>query len=126
MASEARYLLDTNICLYLLDGHSPQAARRLAVCEPGQVVTSSVCLAEILLRLSAEQAPVLQIFLRQIAVVSFDEDAARAYARQPFKRARFDRLIGAHAYALGLILVTANTRDFTDIPGLPIEDWTRE
>lgn len=126
MASEARYLLDTNVCLYLLDGNSPLAARRLAMCEPGTVITSSICLAEILLRLSAAETPVLRMFLNQIAVVSFDEEAARAYARQPFKRARFDRLIGAHACSLRLTLVTANTRDFTDIPGLLIEDWTRE
>lgn len=65
---------------------------------------------------------------RLIPVQSFDRSAAEAYGRiariAGFRRASFDRLIGAHALSLGLTLITANERDFADIPGLKVENWT--
>ncbi len=51
--------------------------------------------------------------------------AADAYARLPFKRRSFDRLIAAHAVAAGLTLITRNVADFADVPELVVEDWTR-
>ena len=54
----------------------------------------------------------------------FDAEAARVYARVPFRRGKFDRLIGAHALALGLTVITSNEADFADIPGLRVENWT--
>lgn len=68
---------------------------------------------------------VIDIFFRTFPVLPFDEDAARAFALVPFRRAKFDRLIAAHALALKLTLVTANAADFRDVPGLDVEDWTR-
>jgi tRNA(fMet)-specific endonuclease VapC len=41
------------------------------------------------------------------------------------RRRDFDRLIGAHALAMDCTLVTANSSDFSDIPGLSLENWTR-
>lgn len=67
---------------------------------------------------------VLDAFIAEIPVLDFDQAAGRAYARLPFKRGRFDRLIGAHALSRGLILVTNNEQDFADIPGLKVENWT--
>ena len=58
-------------------------------------------------------------------LLPFDEAAVRAYAALPFRRGSFDRLIAAHALALDLTLVTSNVRDFADIPGLLVENWTR-
>jgi tRNA(fMet)-specific endonuclease VapC len=55
----------------------------------------------------------------------FDDAAARAYARMPFRRGRFDRLLAAHALSLDATVVTNNLSDFADIPGLKVEDWTR-
>jgi tRNA(fMet)-specific endonuclease VapC len=60
-----------------------------------------------------------------IPVVPFDEAAAKAYARVPFKRGKLDRLIAAHAVALDLTLVTNNEVDFADVDGLKIENWAR-
>jgi len=67
---------------------------------------------------------VLDGFLEEIILLPFDESAARAYARLPFKRVSFDRLIAAHALSLGLTLVTSNETDFADVPGLKVENWT--
>ena len=66
----------------------------------------------------------------QIAVLPFDAAASPAYGNlfQHVRKRRnsFDRLIAAHAHALaiGATLVTANGRDFTDVPGLVVEDWS--
>ncbi|MEO9129659.1 MAG: PIN domain-containing protein, partial [Sphingomonas sp.] len=67
---------------------------------------------------------VLEAFVGEIPILDFDEAAARAYATLPFRRGRFDRLLAAHALSLGAVLVTNNERDFADIPGLVVENWT--
>ncbi|WP_375402843.1 PIN domain-containing protein [uncultured Sphingomonas sp.] len=63
--------------------------------------------------------------IRRFPLLPFDEAAAEQYAWLAFKRGSFDRLIAAHGLALGLPVVTANTRDFHNIPGLKIENWTK-
>ena len=91
-------------------------------------MTSSIAYAEIAWGSWNGRLPPLFFldgFAREVAVMPFDELAARQYARLPFKRGSFDRLIGAHALALGLVLVTNNEADFADIPDLQIENWTR-
>jgi tRNA(fMet)-specific endonuclease VapC len=58
-----------------------------------------------------------------VAPLPFDLNAAAAYARLPFRRARFDRLIAAHALSKGLTLITNNESDFSDVVGLTVENW---
>lgn len=86
---------------------------------------SSITLAEIGVAYGdrVAEAEDLQALLVEVDVLPFDRRAAEAYAHLPFRRARFDRLIAAHASALGLTLVTNNERDFADIPGLTVENW---
>ena len=126
--TEARFLLDTNSLVYLAERLSPSVIHRAEQCRPGELVTSSIAFAEFArgvdwLRPHAETTAAR--FFHDIVVLPFDQQAARAYASIPFKRHRFDRLIAAHALSLGLTLVTANLRDFSDIPNLRVEDWTR-
>src|SRR3546814_11281224 len=66
----------------------------------------------------------LEAFIEAIPLLPFDEAAAREYARLPFKRARFDRLLAAHASSLGVAIITNNESDFADVPGLAVENWT--
>lgn len=120
------FLLDTNICIYLLGGNAPEAKKRIEQCEPGNLATSSVAFAEVMvgartLRAISEARDLFGL----VTVLPFDEVAATAYAGLPFRRGSFDRLIAAHALSLGLTLVTNNPRDFVDVPGLKIENWTR-
>jgi tRNA(fMet)-specific endonuclease VapC len=63
--------------------------------------------------------------LEIITPLPFDVRAALRFAEIPFHRGRSDRLIAAHTLALGLILVTNNEKDFADVAGLMIENWTR-
>ncbi|MCW3835692.1 type II toxin-antitoxin system VapC family toxin [Sphingomonas canadensis] len=120
-------LLGTDMCLYALAGSHPRLRERLEDREPGSVAISAVTLAEIALGSANGKAPpveVLDAFVEQIILLDFDGAAAWAYASLPFRRGRFDRLLGAHALSLGAVLVTDNERDFADIPGLQIENWT--
>jgi tRNA(fMet)-specific endonuclease VapC len=122
------YLLDTNSCIYLLARARPALEARVSVCEPGSVGLSAIVCAELMRGFSdAEESKMslLQRFLALFPVAPFDQVAAAAYARVPFRRGKLDRLIAAHALALGATLVTNNERDFADVPGLKVENWTR-
>jgi tRNA(fMet)-specific endonuclease VapC len=125
--TEPRFLLDSNICIYHLKGASAPLATRL-VEQLDEVAVSAIAYAEVMLGVaegSGVEAQAARHFFEQVPVVSFDRAAADAYARQSFRGARFDRLIAAHALALGATLVTANEGDFADIKGLDLENWTR-
>jgi tRNA(fMet)-specific endonuclease VapC len=124
----ALYLLDTNSCIYLLARVRPALEARVSRCEPGSVGLSAIVCAELALGF-ADAADnlkrMLDRFLTVFPVAPFDERAARAYARVPFSRGNLDRLIAAHALALDATLVTNNLRDFSDVPNLKVENWTR-
>ena len=127
VVAETLYFLDSNICIYLLKGLSPEAGRRLSHARPGSVVISSVSLAEIMVGLSPDDGPALaamEKFLAAVPSAAFDEAAARMFGRLGFRRGKFDRLIAAHILSRDAVLVTNNERDFAGIEGLKIENWT--
>ena len=126
--TEPRYLFDSNSCIYVIEGLSERLRQRVEQCRPDEIVTSAIVYAEVGRGVDPGDARAVANFQRLFAVipiVAFDDAAARAYARVPFRRARFDRLIAAHALALDLTVVTSNMNDFNDVPGLRCEDWTR-
>lgn len=123
-----RYLLDSNIIIFLVTNGDERVVRRAAECDEGDIVTSSIALAEVAYGSSNDRPPVferLRAFVEEVPVLNFDYKAAITYSTLPFKRASFDRLIAAHALSHDLTLVTHNTRDFVDIPGLRVENWTQ-
>jgi tRNA(fMet)-specific endonuclease VapC len=131
--TELSHLLDTNVCIDFLLGRSAPLAQRMAA-SLGALAVSAVTAAELRVgsRMSADpdgDMRRIDTFLSLMQVVAFDDAASHIYAnvvRQVGVRRRgFDRLIGTQALALGLILVTRNDRDFADIPGLKVEDWTQ-
>ncbi len=122
-----RYLIDANIAVYAMDLGHERLTGRIAACEVGAIGISTISFAEVAYGTYVGKAPppeVLDAFIAAIPLVAFDEGAARAYARLPFKRARFDRLLAAHALSIGATVITANFADFIDVPGLAVEDWT--
>lgn len=124
-----RYLLDSNVAIYAMIDADGSVSRRIAECEPGDLAISAISFAEIALGTNAQRPPppeVLAAFVAAIPVLPFGFEAAQAYAALPFHRARFDRLIAAHALSIGAVVVTANLADFDDVPGLQVEDWTQE
>ena len=122
-----KYLLDTNIIVALTVSEDENVILRAAQCDAGDMVTSSIALAEVAFGTEQGQPPTmeaLRAFVEEVHVLDFDYKAALAYAQLPFKRASFDRLIAAHALSHGLIIVTRNEKDFADVPGLKVENWT--
>jgi tRNA(fMet)-specific endonuclease VapC len=122
-----RYLIDSDSAIYATSGAYPAMRDRLLNCEPGEIAISAISFAEITIGSNAGKLPspeVLEAFVRAIPILEFDESAARKYAQLPFKRARFDRLLAAHALSIDAIIVTNNEVDFADVPGLKVENWT--
>lgn len=129
-----KYMLDTNICIYLMKQQPPEVAVRFAQCYVGEVVISSITLAELEFGIvySGESKPqnrqALDRLLEDIPVAAFDAKSAAAYgpirlATKDKKRDALDKLIAAHAVALGVVLVTNNEGDFVGYPELKIENW---
>ena len=124
---EPLYLLDSNICVYLLEGLSDTARGRVEACHPGEVVTSAICLAEVMRgvdRTDGEAFAKAERLFKVIPPLDFGAAAALCHAGLPCRRHSFDRLIAAHALSAGLTLVTNNGADFADVPGLKVENWT--
>ncbi len=122
-----KYLLDSNIIVYLTMNSNAQVVRRAAECDEGDLVTSAVAYAEVAFGSVNALPPAveqLQAFVEEVPVLDFDYKAALAYATLPFKRGSFDRLIAAHALSHDLTLVTHNEKHFADVPGLKVENWT--
>lgn len=119
------FLIDTNICIYLLDGRGERVRQRFESSRRGEVVTSAIVRAEVMLGAKAkDQIDRAEALFAQVEALPFDARAADCYAKIPFFHGNLDRFIGAHALSLGLTLVTDNECDFEDIPGLRVENWT--
>lgn len=122
-----KYLIDADSAIYAMaEYHSPLTAR-MEQCAPGDIAISAISFAEIALGTHNGKPPpsgILDAFLAAIPMLPFDEPAAREYARLPFRRARFDRLLAAHALSIGATVITNNEDDFADVPGLKIENWS--
>ena len=129
-----QYLLDTNICIYLMRHQPPVVARRFAALRRGDVGLSVITLAELRYGVEAHAADhkrnerALDALLAEIPAVPFDAAAAKVYgviraAVRDRNRDALDRLIAAHAISAGLTLVTNDLTGFTGYPGLKIENW---
>jgi tRNA(fMet)-specific endonuclease VapC len=122
-----KYLIDANSAVYSMDVGNEALKARIAECDEGTIAISVISYAEVAYGTYIGKPPapeVLEAFIAAIPLLPFDETAAREYAKLPFKRARFDRLLAAHALSIGATVVTNNEFDFADVPGLKVENWT--
>ena len=128
-----RYMLDTNMCIYLMKNQPEQVARRFAECHVGDVVMSAITFAELEYGVAASankkrEHANLAALVEDIPVAPFDAAAASAYgpirfATRENKRDHLDKLIAAHAVSLKVMLVTNNLKDFAKYPGVRTENW---
>lgn len=121
------FMLDSNVVVAVSLAADNAVRRRMAEHDDGDFVISSVAYAEILhgsVRGKPPPMHELQAFIEEAPVLPFDYRAAQAYAKMPFKRASYDRLIAAHALSLGLTVITYNEKHFADVPGLKVQNWT--
>jgi tRNA(fMet)-specific endonuclease VapC len=128
-----RFMLDTNMCIYLMKNQPEQVAKRFAQCYVGDVVMSAVTYAEleygvVVSANRTRERRNLAALIEDIPVAAFDAAAATAYgpvreATRERKKDALDKLIAAHAIALDVILVTNNEHDFASYPGIRLENW---
>jgi tRNA(fMet)-specific endonuclease VapC len=131
-----RFMLDADICSYVMKRSPDLLLKRLEKVPVSDVCISVVTKSELLY--SVEVSPqqrqdeaALNAFLAYIEVLEFPDKASSHYAqiRAHLKKAGTmiegnDLLLAAHARSLGITLVTHNTREFSRIPKLAVEDWT--
>jgi tRNA(fMet)-specific endonuclease VapC len=131
----ARYLLDTNICIYISKHYPPEVRARFQQHPASDLAMSVVTLGE--LRFGAEKSQsrlrsmaVIEQLETLMAVLPLPVEAARIYGELQARLQRQGRPIGnndlwiaAHALAEGCVLVTNNTREFERVEGLMVENW---
>lgn len=131
------FLLDTDICSYIMKRSYPLLLQRVRVTSPDEVCISVVTKAELLY--GAEISPrreqdgvAVAAFLQQVRVLDLPAAAASHYAQIRAELKTNGTMIGAndlflaaHARCLGLVLVTNNTREFGRISALILENWTK-
>jgi tRNA(fMet)-specific endonuclease VapC len=131
-----RYMLDTNMCIYLMKNQPEQVAKRFAECYVGDVVMSAITFAELEYGVAvagnkARERRNLAALIDDIPVLAFDTAAASAYgpireASRERKKDHLDKLIAAHAVALDVVLVTNNEKNFAAYSGLKLENWLHD
>ncbi|WP_431820986.1 type II toxin-antitoxin system VapC family toxin [Burkholderia sp. F1] len=131
-----RYMLDTNMCIYLMKNQPEQVAKRFARYYVGDVVMSAITYAELEYGVTVCANPDrerrnLAALIEDIPVAPFGVAAARAYgpvreATRERKKGHLDKLIAAHAISLDVVLVTNNERDFAGYPAVRLENWLND
>ncbi len=129
------YLLDTNICIYLIKGKPQAVIDKLISLGSVQIFISAITLAELKYGVKKSSQPeknqeALKNFLTPFTVVAFDEPASVEYGivrgnleSKGTPIGPLDSLIAAHAKSLNITLVTNNSREFGRVEGLSIENW---
>jgi tRNA(fMet)-specific endonuclease VapC len=132
----SRFLLDTNIASYVIKGNVPAVRRHVAKAPMAQLAISAVTEGE--LRNRAARRPeatilrkIVDEFLVRVTILPWGSEAADRYGeiratleREGQQMGNLDMMIGAHALALGVVLVT-NDQAFRRIRKLHIEDWSK-
>ena len=130
-----RYLLDTNICIYLIKKHPSQLLERFRQHSPRDVAISTITLFE--LQYGAEKSQyrqrsedALAKFLLPLNLIDLDRSSAVEAAtiraqleKEGMPIGAYDLLIAGLARSLDMTLVTNNTREFERIAGLHLENW---
>lgn len=127
-------MLDTNICIYIINARPEKVLARFRQQRLGDIAISSVTAAELASGVaksgSVRNRQALEMFLSALEIQPFDESAIWHYGelRADLERlgqpiGALDTMIAAHALAIDTILVTNNTREFERVPGLRLENW---
>jgi tRNA(fMet)-specific endonuclease VapC len=129
------YMLDTNICIYVLKNHSDKLRYKFKAIK--DICISSVTYGELCFgiengndNLKEERWRQLEIFTQKLLIDPLDENAGKHYGaiRAQLKKegtliGNNDLLIAAHARSINAVLVTNNVREFNRVPNLNIENW---
>ncbi len=129
------YLIDTNICIYVMNKRPPEVIQKFKNTEIGQISISSITVSELYYgvfksKLQKENSNRLEEFLTPFEILAYDENASKFYGAIRSKLENqgsvigpLDMLIAAHALSNDMVLVTNNEKEFKRIPSLKIENW---
>ncbi len=129
------YLLDTNICIYLIKQKPIQVLNYFQENRPGKIAISSITLSE--LQFGVEKSDyqeknrqALEKFVIPLQIFNYDSAASSVYGKirmhlesQGTPIGPLDTLIAAHAISINAILVTNNVKEFSRVPNLLVENW---
>lgn len=133
-----RFLLDTNTCIYIIKRKPLQVIEKFQSLNISDVGISSITVAELEYGVYKSQRQeqnkiALNQFLIPLDIVPFDERATQTYGRMRAELERqgivigsMDMLIASQAICLGLTLITNNVREFSQIPGIVLENWVQD
>jgi tRNA(fMet)-specific endonuclease VapC len=131
------YLLDTNICIYIIKKNCVNTLKKFKQFSIGEIGLSCITVAELEYGVAKsnyveQNNIVLKNFLLPLKILPFDEQAAATYGKiRQYLEAKgtpigpLDLMIAAHAKANKLTLVTNNVKEFSRVPGLLVENWTK-
>ena len=132
-----KFMLDTNICIYIIKRKPPNVIERFKQTEVSQIGVSAITLSELSYGVSKSSKPeqnqmALAQFIAPLEILPYDDDAAQYYGElrshleeQGTPIGSLDMLIAAHALSTSCILVTNNEKEFIRIPNLKIENWVK-
>lgn len=125
----SKYMLDTNICIYLIKKHPPGIVEKFSQYRKGEIVISSITWAELCCGIQKDGKEIVEQLLEILKVENFGVEQGKVYGKLtellPNRKANLDRMIAAHAISLNTVLVTNNTSDFEiyQPAGLKLENW---
>lgn len=131
-----KYMLDTNICIYLIKKKPENVLKKFKSFNLGDICISSITFSELMYGVEKSQhhqknKTALEEFTLPLDIMPFDDQSARHYGHI---RAHLEKegtisisalnlMIAAHAQSTNSILVTNNVKEFVRVPKLKIEDW---
>lgn len=130
-----KYLLDTNICIYIIKKKPEKVIKRFLKMKPDSIGISSITVSELYYGIAKSSKPnentiALEQFILPLTVIDFNKEDSVAYGRLRAKLEQKGKLIGAmdlliaaQALSRDLIIVTNNEREFKKIEGLSVENW---
>ncbi len=131
-----KFMLDTNICIYLIKKKPMIVIDRLRKISASDVCLSSITLSELEYCIEKSEQKdrnrlALAEFTASLEVMPYGSDTAFSYGKIRAELERkgkpigsLDMLIAAHALSLNLVLVTNNEKEFVRVPDLRVENWT--
>jgi tRNA(fMet)-specific endonuclease VapC len=130
-----KYLLDTNICIYIIKKKPDKVLKRFSKLKPGDVAISAITIAELYFGIaksakSNENTIALQEFLQPLITLDFTNDDSLIYGRIRAELEANGQMIGAMdlliasiAISRSLTLVTNNEKEFSRVKNLRLENW---
>lgn len=130
-----KYLLDTNICIYIIKKKPEKVLKIFSKLKPGDISVSSITIAELYYGVVKSSRPnentiALQEFLQPLIILDFTSDDTIVYGRIRSELEEEGKVIGAMdlliasiAVSRNLILVTNNEKEFSRVKELKVENW---